>query len=725
MIRFENLEEKVLQYHPNANIEFLRKAYVFSAREHKGQVRQSGEPYLSHPLEVANILAEMKLDVSCVGVGLLHDVVEDTLTSLDTIREYFGDDIARIVNGVTKISQIQFSSRREEQAENFRKLMLAMVDDIRVILVKLADRLHNMRTLNHLSTEKRKMIAQETLDIYAPIAHRLGMSKLCGELEDLSFSYIDPVVFQNISDQVRKKKVNSDRFIQEAMELLEKRLDDQGIEVQMKSRIKRVYSTYQKMRRQKLGIDQVYDFAAIRILVDTVRNCYTVLGIVNNLWKPVPRRIKDFIAMPRVNMYQSIHTTVISDEGTPFELQIRTQEMNNVAEDGIAAHWKYKEGKFGEGTDDKRFTWLRKLLEWQQEVKDPHEFLSNLKIDLYPQEVYIFTPEGEIVSLPRGATPVDFAYSIHTEIGDCCVGAKVNGRDVPLKYKLSNGEIVKILTSTDAHPSRDWLNFVKTSRAKSSIRRWANLKQKEESIELGQRLLEKAARKYKINLKKYKKELDSVWGDFNVYNLQDLSANIGLGKISTRQVLKKIAPEKLDLDFEEAEEESKLTQMVSKVFRRNESAIQVKGHDDLLVYRAKCCDPIRGEEIIGYITSGRGISIHSINCQNVEKLLLDSERKVEVKWTTNGLDTAYAVRLLISSEDRTGVLAEITDAISSEGTNIVHVNAGTVDNRYGLIDMTLEIKDTQHLDKIMNRIKGIEGVSQVERAGNRPKEHRK
>lgn len=725
MIRFENLEEKVLQYHPNANIELLRKAYVFSAREHKGQVRQSGEPYLSHPLEVASILAEMKLDVACVSVGLLHDVVEDTLTTLDTIREYFGDDIARIVNGVTKISQIQFSSRREEQAENFRKLMLAMVEDIRVILVKLADRLHNMRTLNHLSTEKRKMIAQETLDIYAPIAHRLGMSKLRGELEDLSFNYLDPVVFQNISDQVRKKKADSDRFIQEAMELVEQRLDDQGIEVQMESRIKRVYSTYQKMSRQKIGIDQVYDFIAIRILVDTVRDCYTVLGIVNNMWKPVPKRIKDFIAMPRVNMYQSLHTTVISDEGTPFELQIRTQEMNNVAEDGIAAHWKYKEGKLEEGTEDKSFQWIRQLLEWQQEVKDPHEFLSNLKIDLYPQEVYIFTPEGEVMSLPRGATPVDFAYSIHTEIGERCVGAKVNGRDVPLKYKLSNGEIVEILTSSDAHPRRDWLNFVKTSRAKSFIRRWANLKQKEESIELGQRLLEKAARKYKMNLKKYQKELDSTLGDFNVYKSQDLFASIGLGKISTRQVLKKIAPEKLDQDFEEVEEESKLTQMVSKVFRRNESAIQVKGHDDLLVYRAKCCDPIRGEEIIGYITSGRGISVHSINCPNVEKLLLDSERKVEVKWTTNGQDTAYAVRLLISSEDRTGVLAEITEAISSVGANIVHVNAGTVDNRYGLIDMTLEIKDTQHLEKIMNRIKGIEGVRQVERAGNRPRERSK
>ncbi|MFQ5929577.1 MAG: RelA/SpoT family protein [Acidobacteriota bacterium] len=718
MIRFEDLEEKVQRYHPNADLELLRKAYVFSAREHKGQVRRSGEPYLFHPLAVASILAEMKLDVACVSVGLLHDIVEDTLTSLDTIREYFGADIARMVDGVTKISQIQFSSRQEKQAENFRKLLLAMVDDIRVILVKLADRLHNMRTLQYLPPEKRKIIAQETLDIYAPIAHRLGMAKLRGELEDLAFNYLDPVAFQNISVQVEKKRAHSDKFIRKVMQAMQQRFEEQGIEAKMESRIKRVYSTYQKMKRQKISIDQVYDFIAIRVLVSTVRDCYTILGIVNNMWKPVPRRIKDFIAMPRANMYQSLHTTVIGYDGSPFELQIRTSEMNRIAEEGIAAHWKYKEGKLEEGKDDKRFQWLRQLLEWQQEVKDPHQFLSNLKIDLYPEEVYTFTPRGEVITLPRGATPVDFAYSIHTEVGHNCVGAKVNGRIVPLKYKLSNGEIVQILTSSDAHPSRDWLNFVKTSRARSAIRRWINLKQKEKAIELGQKLLDRTARKYKLNLKKYRDKLQSMLGDFNVSKTEDLFASIGFGKVSSRQVLKRLEPEKLEQEAEESKE-SKLAKMVDKVFRRSDSAIRVRGHDDLLVYRARCCNPIRGEEIIGYITTGRGISVHSVNCPNVEKLLLNPERKIEVKWTEEGKEATYPVRLLISTEDRTGVLADITSAISSVDTNIVNVSANTVDSRYGLIDMTVEINDTEHLEKIMNYIKAVEGVQEVERAHGR------
>ena len=720
MIRFEDLEEKVQSYHPNADLELLRKAYVFSAREHKGQVRRSGEPYLFHPLAVASILAEMKLDVACVSVGLLHDIVEDTLTSLDTIREYFGADIAHMVDGVTKISQIQFSSRQEKQAENFRKLLLAMVDDIRVILVKLADRLHNMRTLQYLPPEKRKIIAQETLDIYAPIAHRLGMAKLRSELEDLAFNYLDPVAFQNISVQVEKKRAHSDKFIREVMRAMQQRFEEQGIEANMESRIKRIYSTYQKMKRQRISIDQVYDFIAIRVLANTVRDCYTVLGIVNNMWNPIPRRIKDFIAMPRANMYQSLHTTVIGHDGSPFELQIRTYDMDRIAEEGIAAHWKYKEGKLEEGKDDKRFQWLRQLLEWQQEVKDPQQFLSNLKIDLYPEEVYTFTPRGKVITLPRGATAVDFAYSIHTEVGHNCVGAKVNGRIVPLKYKLSNGEIVQILTSSDAHPRRDWLNFVNTSRARGAIRRWINLRQKEEAIALGQKLLERTARKYKLNLKKYQGKLQSMLGDFNVSKIEDLFASIGFGKVSSRQVLKRLEPEKLVQEAEESKE-SKLAKMVNKVFGRSDSAIRVKGYDDLLVYRARCCNPIHGEEIIGYITTGRGISVHSVNCPNVEKLLLNPERKIEVKWTEDGRETTYPVRLLISTEDRTGVLADITSAISSVDTNIVNVNANTVDSRYGLIDMTVEINDAEHLEKIVNYIKAVEGVQEVERAQSRAK----
>jgi len=456
MIRYEDLEEKVLHYQPDADVELLRKAYVFSAREHKGQVRQSGEPYLTHPLEVANILAEMRQDVACVSVGLLHDVVEDTLTDIRTLKEYFGEDIAHLVDGVTKISKIEFSSPEEQQAENFRKLLLAMVDDVRVILVKLADRLHNMRTLEHLSPEKQKRIARETIEIYAPIALRLGMSRIRGELEDLSFRYLEPVISENIINEMNEKGADFKLFIGNVTGQLREVLDEHGISAQLESRIKRTYSIYQKMKRQRIDLNQVYDFVAIRVIVDSVRDCYTVLGLVNNLWNPVPGRIKDFIAMPRNNMYQSVHTSVVGGDGQPFEVQIRTHEMHRVAEEGIAAHWKYKEGKLDQNDEDKRFLWLRHLLEWQKEVRDPHQFLSNLKIDLYPDEVYIFTPKGEVITMPRGSTALDFAYHIHTEVGHKCVGAKVNKRIVPLKYRLKTGEIVEILTASEVRPSRDW-----------------------------------------------------------------------------------------------------------------------------------------------------------------------------------------------------------------------------------------------------------------------------
>ncbi len=725
MIRFEDLEERVQKYHPEADLELLRKAYVFSAREHKGQTRQSGEPYLSHPLKVAHILAEMKLDVACVSVGLLHDVVEDTLTSLDTIREYFGEDIAHLVDGVTKISQIHFSSRHEKQAENFRKLLLAMVDDIRVILVKLADRLHNLSTLQYLPAEKRKLIAQETLDIYVPIAHRLGMAKLRGELEDLAFRYLDPAAFQNISAQVEKERANSHEFSQKVMEAMRKCFQEQEIEAELESRVKGIYSSYQKMKRQKISIDQVYDFIAIRVLVNTVRDCYTVLGIVNNMWNPIPGRIKDFIASPLSNRYQSLHTTVIGRNGHPFELQIRTHEMNQVAEEGIAAHWKYKEGKLEEEKDDKRFQWLRQLLEWQHEVEDPHQFLSNLKIDLYPREVYTFTPKGEVITLPRGATPVDFAYAIHTEVGHKSVGAQVNGRIVPLKYKLSNGEIVEILTSSEAHPRRDWLNFVRSSRARSAIRRWINVKQKEEAIELGRRLLERNARACKLKLKNYQDKLESMLSDFNVSRMEDLFARLGFGKLSPRQVLGALEPGTIVPQEGEESGASRVTQMVNKVFRRPDTAIQVNGYDDLLVYRAQCCNPVRGEEIIGYITTGRGISVHSVDCPSVEKLLLNPEWKVEVKWEEDGRKLIYPVRLLISTEDRTGLLADVTSAVSHVDTNILNVNAQITDSRYGMIDMTVEVSDIEHLEEIMNDLKAIEGVREVERAKGGAKERRR
>jgi GTP diphosphokinase / guanosine-3',5'-bis(diphosphate) 3'-diphosphatase len=718
MIRYEDLEEKVLQYQPNADLDLLRKAYVFSAREHKGQVRLSGEPYLTHPLEVANILAEMRLDVACVSVGLLHDVVEDTLTDLHTLRDYFGEDIAHLVDGVTKIGKIRFSSLEEQQAENFRKLLLAMVDDIRVILVKLADRLHNMRTLEHLPPEKQRRIARETLDIYAPIALRLGMARVRGELEDLAFSYLDPVSYGKLAEEVEAKRAASEEFSKAVQARLSEVLEQQGIEARIQSRTKRLYSIHQKMHRQKIGLNEVFDFLALRVLVDSVRDCYTVLGIVNNLWSPVPGRIKDFIAMPRNNMYQSLHTTVIGEGGQPFEVQIRTHDMHQVAEEGIAAHWKYKEGKLQEGQDDKRFLWLRHLLEWQREVKDPHQFLSNLKIDLYPDEVYIFTPKGEVMTLPRGATALDFAYYVHTEVGHKCVGAKVNQRIVPLKYRLNTGDVVEILTSSDARPSRDWLNVVKTQRARSAIRRLLNLRRKEEAFEIGHKLLEKEFRKFKRSLKKYEAKLDSVAPSFGVSKGEELFASIGLGKVAARQVVGRLEPELAETEASEPTG-SALGSVVRRVFRRKESPIQVKGHDDLLVFRARCCNPIKGEPVIGYITVGRGISVHAADCPNLQHLLLNPERQVEVKWTEDGDESKYPVRLSIRTQDRTGILADITTALSSIEANIVDARARLLEGGDGLIELTVEVRDTEHLEKILNYIKKIVGVRDVERAESR------
>ncbi|MGI8783829.1 MAG: RelA/SpoT family protein [Acidobacteriota bacterium] len=716
MIRFEDLSDKVQRNHPGADLELLKRAYIFSAREHKGQVRQSGEPYLSHPLEVANLLAEMKLDVVCVSVGLLHDVVEDTLTTIEKIRELFGEDVAHIVDGVTKISKIEFSSRHEKQAENFRKLLLAMVDDIRVILVKLADRLHNMRTLQYLPSEKRKAIAEETLEIYAPIAHRLGMARIRSELEDLAFSYLDPAGYQNIVAQVEERKSLSEKSIAQAIEAIQARLREQGIEAEIQHRIKRIYSIYSKMRRQRIDIQQVYDFVAIRILTESVKDCYAVLGIVNNMWSPVPGRIKDFIAIPRPNMYQSVHTTVIGPQGQPLEVQIRTREMHRVAEEGIAAHWKYKEGKLVEERDDKRFAWLRHLLEWQQEVRDPHQFLSNLKIDLYPEEVYTFTPKGKVITLPRGATPLDFAYAIHTEVGHHCVGAKVSGRLVSLKHDLKNGEIVEILTSPEGHPSRDWLALVHTSRARNRIRHWINVKQKERALELGKKLFNREARKYKLSVKKLlvPENLERLFRENGYGNLDDVYSDIGYGKAPARQILMKLDPEKVTPETRH-EAESAISSMVSKVFSRGESKITVKGHGDLLVYRAKCCNPIRGEDIVGYITLGKGIAVHALSCPNLENLLHNPERRIDVEWSDAADDIdRYPVKFSIQTEDRQGVLADITSAVSKINTNIVNVNARSADRR-GVIDMTVEISDTGHMDKVLHLIKTVSGVRDVER----------
>src|SRR5246127_2290850 len=594
MIRLEDILAKVEKHHPGDNLDLIRRAYIFSAKEHKGQVRASGEPYLTHPLEVANVLAEMKMDAITVSVGLLHDVVEDTLVSLDDVEKMFGADVGHIVDGVTKISQIQFTSKEEKQAENFRKMLLAMTDDIRVIMVKFADRLHNMRTLAYLSADRREAIARETLEIYAPLANRLGMGKIRGELEDLAFSYLDPKAYQELKDLVEKDRRKHEAFLAEVTRIVQEKMREAGIPCYVESRIKRLYSIYLKLKKQRITIDQVYDLLALRLITDDIKNCYAALGVIHNTWRPVPGRIKDFIAMPRPNMYQSLHTSVIAG-GQPFEVQIRTAEMHRIAEEGIAAHWKYKDGKLiADDREDQRISWLRHLVEWQQEMKDPADFLSTLKVDLYPEEVYTFTPKGKVETLPRDASPVDFAYAIHTEVGHSCVGSKINGRMTPLRTKLRNGDIVEIITQPGHKPSRDWLSFVKTSRARNKIRHWLTQQESEKAIELGRKMLEKEARKYKQNIRALLEpsKLESILSDYGASKTEDLLSAIGYGKVSAKQIISRLAPEELKEAPPEAE--SKIASVVKRVLGLGaEARLQVKGFDDLLVYRAKCCNPIR------------------------------------------------------------------------------------------------------------------------------------
>ncbi|MFH1572995.1 MAG: bifunctional (p)ppGpp synthetase/guanosine-3',5'-bis(diphosphate) 3'-pyrophosphohydrolase, partial [Acidobacteriota bacterium] len=691
MIRFEDLADKVQRYLPAAPLELVQKAYVVSAKYHKGQVRMSGEPYLSHPLEVANILAEMKLDVVTVAAGLLHDVLEDTLVAPADLRSQFGDEVHQVVEGVTKISQVHFTSRHETQAENFRKMLLAMVGDIRVLFVKLADRLHNMRTLQFLPPEKRERISRETMEIYSPLAHRLGMAKIRGELEDLAFGYLDPAAYQNTVSLIEGRRAVSEEFIEETKKVITRELAEQNITARLESRIKRIYGVYSKMRRQKISIDEVFDFIAIRVITDTVKSCYSILGIIHNLWKPVPGRIKDYIAIPRPNLYQSLHTSVIGKNGHPFEIQIRTQEMHRIAEEGIASHWKYKEGKFGVVDGEDQIRWLRQLIDSQNEIEDARDFLSSLKVDLYPGEVYSFTPKGEVISLPADATPVDFAYAIHTEVGHHCIGAKVNNRLVPLRHKLRNGEVVEILTSKDSGPSRDWLSFVKTSRARNRIKHWINQREREDAAELGRKLLEKEARKFKTSWKKVLKleQLQGVLSAGGIQRLEDVYPAVGFGKISARQILAPLHP---DVAPAKEEKPSAIKSVVKRVLGTEDPGITVKGQNGLLVYRARCCNPIRGDEIVGYITRGKGISVHTVDCSNLANLL-GSDRVTHVDWMSSSNDELYSVRLSIQLEDRQGILADITSSISNLKTNIRESRSNATGPGRGTVELTVEIHD--------------------------------
>jgi len=721
LTKFRDLMKRLHENRPQDDLSIVKKAYDYSLRHHEGQTRASGEPYLIHPLEVALVLAEMKMDPVAIAAGLLHDSVEDTSVTIEDIRTEFGEQVAHIVEGVTKISKIDFATREEQQAENLRKMMLAMVDDIRVVLIKLADRLHNMRTLEHLPPERQHKIAEETLEIYAPIAHRLGMGKIRGELEDLGFRFLDPVGYEQVEKSVNARRKQGEAFLGKMQGIITDKLKEAGIQARVESRIKRLYSIHKKLQRQHISVDQVYDLYAMRIITRSLQDCYAVLGIIHNLWRPVPGRIKDFIAMPRPNFYQSLHTSVITEDGTPFEIQIRTEEMHKMAEEGIAAHWKYKDGPVS-AQDEQRLAWLRQVVEWQRDVSDPNEFLSTLKVDLYPEEVYTFTPKGKVVVLPRDATPIDFAYTIHTEVGHTCIGAKVNGRMVPLRHKLHSGDIVEILTQPGHKPSRDWLGLVKSSRSRNKIKHWLNVHQRERAIEIGRKLIEKEARKYRIALKEIKDEdLLKVAGGYGLGKVDDLMAGIGYGKYSARQILARVLPAGAtptiagDIESEGlTSQRGALASVVRRVFG-DHNAITVRGQGDMLVYRARCCNPIRGESIVGYITRGKGVAVHSVNCPNVQNLLYEPERKIDVEWARDDTTpTSYPVKLTVFCDDRFGMLKNITGIIGDAKSNIRNITAQTA-NSQASVEVVLDISDLKHLETIIVGLRKIPGVHEVQR----------
>ncbi len=717
---YRELETRVREFRPTEDLTPLEKAFRFAADRHKNQKRSSGEPYMLHPLLVTRLLADMHMDMVALETGLLHDVVEDTSATVEEIRKNFGSEVAACVDGVTKLSKVNLASREERQAESVRKMLLAMVNDIRVIVVKLADRLHNMRTLSHLTPERQLRIAQETMEIYAPIAHRLGMGKIRGELEDLSFQYLEPEASQTLLKEFEAARASNETFLAEIKHTVEVLLAREGIVARVDGRVKRAYSVFQKLKRQKITLDQVYDLLAVRIITDSVKNCYAALGVIHNEWHPIPGRIKDFIAIPRPNLYQSLHTSVMGPGGRHFEVQIRTDEMHRIAEEGIAAHWKYKEGRKGAAEDDQRVAWLRQLVEWQSEMRDPGEFMSTLKVDLYPEEVYTFTPKGKVIILPRDATPIDFAYAIHSDVGNSCIGAKVNGRIVQLKYGLRNGDVVEILTQANHLPSKDWLALVKTSKARNKIKHVINTTERAKAIEIGEKYLEREARRLGVSMKGITKaQMESVAGEYGYSKIEELSAALGYGKYSARQVLQKLAPDQITPEPvpEAVVAEPARPTTGHPAHADQDLVIKVKGIDDLLVYRAKCCNPIRGEAIVGYVTRGKGIAVHSLNCTNVQSLMYEVERKIDVEWARS-TSAPFPVKITVLTEDRPGMLSQLTTALFNEQTNIrsletrdddVHQTAGAI------IDMTIEVKDKKQLEKIVTAIRRISGVRDIER----------
>jgi GTP pyrophosphokinase len=724
LLRLNDILDRVSTYHPDPDLDLIKKAYVYSAKVHQGQIRKSGEPYLIHPLEVAGLLAELKLDEASVVTGLLHDTIEDTLATKEEVAELFGAEIAELVDGVTKLSQFSAANTHEEkQAENFRKMVVAMAKDIRVLLVKLADRTHNMRTLDHMKPESQERIAHETLDIYAPLANRLGIQWIKSELEDLSFKYIRPQDWAELSVKVAEEAREKEKFVEEVVEIIREKLGAAQVHADVSGRVKHVYSIWRKMRQLDVDFDQIQDVIGFRVIVDTVAECYESLGIIHSLWKPIPGRFKDYVAIPKPNRYQSLHTTVIGPRGERIEVQIRTKEMHEIAEEGVAAHWAYKEkGRDGKGTelskkDAESFGWLRQLVEYQRELADPREFLETVKVDLFSDEVFVFTPKGAVKSLPRGATPVDFAYTIHSEIGEHTVGAKVNGKLVPLRYSLKNGDTVEILTSPHSHPSKDWLTFVKTSRAQARIRQVIRQAEHRRSIEIGRDVAEREFRRFGLTLNKVQKggELDKAAHALGYRQADDVLAAIGYGKVAPAQVLQQILPAEKLADPQphgEPAVTNRITEIFRKMARRTTEGVRINGIEDVLVRYGRCCNPVPGDSIVGFITRGRGVTVHTVGCDKI--LGIDPERRVDVTWDAKA-DIKRQVSIRVITADRPGILAKLSQTFSEAGVNISQATCRTTPGERAVNEFEVTIGDLKQLNSLMRSLEKIEGVQTVER----------
>jgi GTP pyrophosphokinase len=713
-MNLHDLIAKVREYNPAADVAMLQRAYDFSADVHRGQKRKSGEPYLVHPLEVASLIADLRLDVPSVATGLLHDTVEDTLTTLEQVQGMFGAEIATLVDGVTKIGQINFTSRAERQAENFRKMIIAMARDIRVILIKLADRTHNMRTLSHLPPERQIEISQETLDVYAPLAHRLGIYWIKSELEDAALRYLHPEVYYQLKRNVAKKRVEREEYIKGVITLLTKRFEEAGIEATVTGRPKHFFSIYQKMQSQNLLYDQIYDLVAFRILVDSPRECYEGLGVVHQHWKPIPGRFRDYVAMPKANMYQSLHTTVIGPFGERMEVQIRTPEMHRIAEAGVAAHWRYKGQTEAGGPEEiQRFAWLRQILEWQQHLEDPEEFMRSVKEDLFSEEVFAFTPKGDLFNFPQGASVIDFAYRVHSQVGEHCAGARVNGKLVPLKYQLSSGDTVEIITTTRQTPSKDWLKLVKTSRAKERIRNWIKAQQRRRSLEVGTEILGRDLERYRLELGKLRKggELGAAVKELGFKDEESLIAAIGYGRLPTQHLIAKLVPAS-ELEDRRQKGEGALHKLFRLVSRQTKGGVRVSGVDDVMVRFGRCCNPLPGERIVGFITRGRGVTVHSIDCMRVMES--DPQRRVEVEWDTVP-GHFRPVQIEVVGIDSPGLLAAMSRAIASAGVNITGAQVRTVPDKRALNTFEVMVDNVDSLNRVMRGLGKVKGVMKVSR----------